>query len=116
MKDFTTKAMRIHEDGFQPFVIINRGDIYLEIMDVVEFTRYACASHLEEYGYAEITGDQVRDLDVLYFYTEGEQAMAITHLERLAKFSQMVVPPSAFTLQCIGSFNFLWDIINREVL
>lgn len=115
MKDFTTKAMRIHEDGCLPFVIINRGDIYLEIMDVVEFTRYACASHLEEYGYAEITGDQVRDFNLLRFYTEDEQSMAITNLERLAKFSQMTVPPSAFTLQCIGAFNFLWDIINREV-
>lgn len=115
MKDFTTKAMRIHEDGFQPFVIINRGDIYLEVMDVVEFTRYACASHLEEYGYAEITGDQIRDFNLLRFYTEDEQGMAITNLERLAKFSQMVVPPSAFVLQCIGAFNFLWDIITREV-
>lgn len=115
MKDFTTKAMRIHEDGCLPFVIINRGDIYLEIMDVVEFTRYACASHLEEYGYAEITGDQVRDFNLLRFYTEDEQSMAITNLERLAKFPQMTVPPAAFTLQCIGAFNFLWDIITREV-
>lgn len=116
MKNFTTKAMRIHEDGCLPFVIINRGDLMLEVMDEVEFIRYACASHLEEYGYSEITGDQVRDFDQLYFYTEDEQAMAITHLERLAKFSQMVIKPPTFTLQCIGGFNFLWDIINREVL
>lgn len=115
MKDFTTRAMRVKENGCPAVVFINHGNIELEIMDENEFIRYACASHLEEYGYGEVTGEDVRDFDTLLFYGEDERQAAIQCIERLGKFIQMVIPPAAFETQCIDAFNVLWNIINREV-
>lgn len=115
MEDNRTYAIRLEDNGNLPVVFVNYGHQELVTMTDREFVEYACKSHLEEYLYTEVDGRTARVFCDLYpFYTEDERQRFILNMERLTKFSLMETPPAAFKEQCIGAFNAIWDVMQRE--
>lgn len=126
MKETSINAMRIISDALDfPVVIINFGGIayqegaFLEVEDDEHFMRWACASHLEEYGFAQVEIDKVSpDSEVYDFYTEEEFSDTAINLGWLIKFiSDKLVEAETsleFEKECIGRFNQVWKVITRK--